>query len=143
MRKNFNRTRKRNAFTLMELLLAMSILIIMGGLATFAFLNMGQNAKMDAVLTQIRTYESACIQYKLKHNFFPRSLEDLYYLPTGMSERQWGGPWIDKPVGQDVWGSPYSYTPFESQNQVKITSNGPDGLAGTNDDIPDPNNPNA
>ena len=143
MRRDFNRNRKRNAFTLMELLLAMSILIIMGGLATFAFLNMGQNARMDAVLAQIRTYESACIAYKLKHNRFPNSLDDLYQAPSGMTDRQWGGPFINKPVALDVWGSPYSYTPNDSTNRVLITSPGPDGIANTPDDIPDPGNPNA
>lgn len=143
MNRNFNRNRKRNAFTLMELLLAMSILIIMGGLATFAFLNMGQNAKMDAILSQIRIYEQACIQYKLKHNRFPKSLDDLYTLPNGMTERQWGGPWVNKPVGLDLWGNPYTYVPDEARNMVFISSAGPDGQANTVDDIPDPQDPNA
>jgi len=135
--------RKRKAFTLMELLLAMSILIIMGGLATFAFLNMGQNAKMDAMLAQIRTYEGACIAYKLKHNRFPRSLDDLYQPPSGLSERQWGGPFLNEPVEMDVWGNPYTYTADEARNKVFISSAGPDGQSNTVDDIPDPQDPNA
>ena len=143
MRRNFNRGRERNAFTLMELLLAMSILIVMGGLATFAFMNMNQQAKMDAMLTQIRTYEGACMQYKIKHNRFPAKLDDLFNLPNGLTERQWGGPWINKPITTDLWGTPFSYTANEAQNRVIIVSAGPDGQLNTTDDVPDPGDPNA
>lgn len=141
MRRNFNRKQGRNAFTLMELLLAMTILIIMGGLASFAFLNMGTTARMNAMLTQIRTYEKACISYKITNNRFPRSLDDLYTLPSGMTQRQWGGPYIDKPVNLDLWGSAFTYTADELANRVVITSNGPDGQQNTVDDIPDPQDP--
>lgn len=133
-----NHSRKRNAFTLMELLLAMSILIIMGGLVTFAFMNIGQQATMDAALTQIRTLESSCNQFKLQHQRFPNSLDDLFQAPSGMTLRQWRGPFVNKPIKLDPWGNPYTYTKDELNNRVTITSNGPDGQANTLDDIPDP-----
>ena len=143
MRKNFNRGQRRDAFTLMELLLAMSILVIMGGLATYAFMNMGTNARMDAMLTQIRTYEGACMQYKIKHNRFPNKLEDLHSLPQGFTQRQWGGPFVSKPITNDIWGTPFTYSKEEQMNKVLISSAGPDGQINTVDDIPDPNDPNA
>ena len=80
--------------------------------------------------------------YKLSVGSFPSSLDDLYANPSGLSRAQWGGPYIEDPVGADPWQRPYTYGADELNDRVTITSAGPDGQAGTADDVPDPNTAN-
>lgn len=134
-----NRLNRRSAFTLMELLLVMSILVIMGGMVTFGFLQIRQNASSDLTVSQINTFEQACIQFKLNHSRFPNSLDDLITVPAGMNQRQWRGPYLkSQRIPLDQWGNPYTYTKDEARNEVYIRSAGPDGQVNTADDIPDP-----
>lgn len=136
--RNRRNAKDRVAFTLMELLLVMSILVIMGGMVTFAFVNIGTNATMDLAGIQIKNLEEACMQYKLKHLQFPNTLQELTAAPSGMTERQWGGPFLEEEVPLDPWRNPYQYTRDERRNEVAIRSAGPDGQMNTSDDIPDP-----
>ena len=134
-----SRNQSRAGFTLMELLLVMAILVVMGGMVSFAFLNIQTRSMSDLTLTQINTLEQACMSYKLKHNRFPNSLKELVQPPGEMSNRKWGGPFLqtDK-LPQDPWGNPYKYSKEEAKNRVTIISPGPDGQIKTVDDVPDP-----
>ena len=76
--------------------------------------------------------------YKLNVGSFPAKLDDLYANPSGLSKVQWGGPYVSEPVSGDPWQRPYKYTPDDANERVMITSSGPDGRAGTEDDVPDP-----
>ncbi len=131
------RSTGRQAFTLMELLLVMAILVIMASMVTFAFLNIRQNAQSDLALSQIQTLENACTSYKLQVGRFPSKLDDLYTQPSGLTARQWRGPYLSDPVPMDPWGNPYIYGADEANNRVFIRSAGPDGQQGTADDIPE------
>ena len=137
MRKR-SRIQDRVAFTLMELLLVMSILVIMGGMVTYAFVNIGQNATMDLAGQQIKMLEDACMSYKIQHLVFPNTLQDLRTVPAGMTERAWRGPFISQDIPLDPWKNEYQYQKDERQNIVIIRSAGPDGQMGSVDDIPDP-----
>jgi hypothetical protein len=55
-----------------------------------------------------------------------------------LTRNQWGGPYLEKPINAEPWSRPYTYTPDELNDRVIIVSNGPDGQAGTEDDVPDP-----
>ena len=76
--------------------------------------------------------------YKLSVGSFPSSLDDLHANPSGLSRSQWGGPYIEDPIGTDPWQRPYTYGADELNDRVTISSAGPDGQAGTADDVPDP-----
>jgi general secretion pathway protein G len=136
-----DRTRTRRStggFTLLELLLVMAILVVLASLSTFAILNMQQGAYQQSAFTEIQTLEDACTMYKLKTGAFPSELNDLFQPPSGMTQVQWGGPYLKEPVDGDPWSRPYNYMADETQNRVTITSNGPDGKQGTEDDVPGP-----
>ena len=137
MRTNRNRTRK-SGFTLLELLLVMAILVVLASLSTFAVLSLKQKSLQSAAFMEIKTLENACKMYKLQVNSFPSTLDDLYTAPSGMTKTQWGGPYLDNPVSNDPWQRPYKYGADEANERVMITSAGPDGQAGTEDDVPDP-----
>ena len=132
-----NKTRN-SGFTLLELLLVMAILVVLASLSTFAVLNLKQTSLQKTAFMEIKTLEQACKMYKLNVNSFPASLDDLYTNPTGLSRTQWGGPYLDEPVSNDPWQRPYTFGVDEANDRVMITSAGPDGQAGTEDDVPDP-----
>lgn len=129
----------RRAFTLMELLLVMAILVIMASMVTYAFMNFQTNAQKDAALSQISTLKTACRMYKMQVGTFPTQLQDLIALPSGMDANRWRGPYLDsQAVPVDPWSNPYNYDPTASGNAetVVIVSAGPDRQLGTGDDVP-------
>ena len=131
------RNRHRQGFTLLELLLVMAILVILASLSTVAVLNMQGNAQSKAAFTQISTLKTQCISYKLATLSFPKKLEDLVILPAGMSQANWGGPYLqDKNIPKDPWQNPYKYSAREATDEVFISSAGKDQQHGTADDIP-------
>lgn len=134
------RTRKKTAgrnsgFTLLELLLVMAILVVLASLSGFAIIGMQKNALTKAAFIEIQSLEKACTAYRLNVGTFPQKLDDLYEPPNGLSRTKWGGPFLEKPVKADPWQRAYTYTPDEVQGKVVIRSAGPDGQAGTEDDV--------
>ena len=127
----------RAAFTLMELMLVMAILVIMAGMVTFAYNRIAGNAENDLALSEIKTIEKACMAYRLKHRRYPNQLGELTAVPGGMSQRKWGGPYLEKPP-VDPWGGEYSYEIDRDNDRVVVRSAGPDGTINTADDVPDP-----
>ncbi|MEM7782470.1 MAG: type II secretion system major pseudopilin GspG [Planctomycetota bacterium] len=129
---------KRSGFTLLELLLVMAILVVLASLSTFAVLNLQKTSYQRTAFMDIKTLSDACKMYKLNCGFFPAKLEDLTNNPAGLSRAQWGGPYIEQVISNDPWNRPYKYSPDEANDRVLITSAGPDGQEGTQDDVPDP-----
>ena len=127
---------RRSGFTLLELLLVMAILVVLASLAGFSVLNMRSNALSRAAFIQVESFESMCKAYKLQVGMFPNSLDDLHVQPAGMTKITWGGPYLEDPVPMDPWQRPYNFTADDANERVTITSNGPDGQSGTEDDIP-------
>lgn len=78
---------------------------------------------------------NACKMYRLNVKIFPDALDDLHTVPAGMSQAEWGGPYLDRPVNKDPWRRPYVYYKDEANDRIVVTSIGPDGQSGTKDDI--------
>ncbi|MFK7769188.1 MAG: type II secretion system protein GspG [Mariniblastus sp.] len=136
-RRKFNK-RKTAGFTLLELLLVMAILVVLASLSTLAVLSIQTTSLQKTALLEIRTLKEACKMYKLNVGAFPSNLDELYQNPSGLSRIKWGGPYLDSPISPDPWQRPYVYGADDANDRVTITSNGPDGQAGTQDDVPEP-----
>ena len=137
-RRNRKMKNRNSGFTLLELLLVMAILVVLASLLTFAILNLQKTSLQKTAFMEIKTLSKACKMYKLSVGSFPSSLDDLHANPSGLSRSQWGGPYIEDPIGTDPWQRPYTYGADELNDRVTISSAGPDGQAGTADDVPDP-----
>jgi general secretion pathway protein G len=129
------RRRHRRGFTLMEILLVMAILVVLASMSTFAFLTFNRNARRDATLNEIRTLSNACIMYKMRLQRFPAKLDDLFVQPQGLTSQEWRGPYLTDGDSLDPWGNPFQYSADEANDRVIISSAGPDGQAGTEDDV--------
>lgn len=127
----------REGFTLLELMLVMAILVVLAGLGTMAYSRIQTNQYQNAAQFDIKTLKNTCTGYKMQTGSFPNSLEDLVTLPSGMTQAQWQGPWLDEGrIPKDPWKQDYRYQPNPAQDTVTITSNGADRQQGTADDIP-------
>jgi len=93
----------------------------------------GANSQRAKIET--KTLADASKMYKLRVGAFPTKLKDLSERPAGMDGAAWGGPYIDSPVVNDPWNTPYKYTPNDGTNTVLIQSSGPDGQMGNQDDV--------
>ena len=127
----------RSAFTLIEVLLVLIILVILGSLAITMFTGVQDKANIDAARAQVGLLNTPINLYRLHMNKYPPSLEDLWEEPSDSAlAEKWGGRYVEK-LNNDPWGNPYQYTPEGKNNSNKYDfwSNGPDGQSGTDDDI--------
>lgn len=128
-----DKTRKsmRNAssgFTLVELLMVVCILGILYAGAKLIFTGQDQEARITTTRGSIDTIEQACQIFSMKHNGkLPDTLEEL---TQGTDDN----PGLLKEASlNDSWGTPFQYS--HKGKKIVITSGGPDGEIGTDDDI--------
>ncbi len=136
-RQSRRRLRRREGFTLLELLLVMTILVVLAGIGTVAYNKLGVNQKVRAATFEIDNIKKICRMYEMEVGSPPRSLQDLVTLPSGVNKSSWSGPYFeDAKIPVDPWKNQYSFSYNANQDQLIITSNGADGAKGTADDIP-------
>lgn len=128
----------RRGFTLMEVLLVLSILVILGGTVSFFFIKVQKNANMDAARTQISSYRTAVDLYRMDVGMYPQDQEGLEALraaPSSLNNPQkWRGPYIQEELVADPWDMPYVYGKID-EDTFQIVSYGPDRVQGTEDDV--------
>lgn len=139
--KRKNKANKHHrGFTLMEVLIVLAILTMLGSFVGVAVIGKFKGAKIDTAKIQIANYNQALQAYYLDNNVYPHTTQGLEALirkpsvgkvPSGYREGTYFGK---KELTKDPWGNPYGYTCDDYQNP-SITSAGPDGEAGTDDDI--------
>jgi general secretion pathway protein G len=135
MQRN-QRRRRRDGFTLMEVLLVLAILVILGSLVGIAFTRVQKDSYSKAAQVQINAFKSGLQLYFRDHGTYPANLEDLRAAPGG-ENTMWKGPYLEEDIPADPWGRPYQYQIVQDEYQqdtYEITSLGPDGQPG-NDDI--------
>ena len=137
-RKSKTATKDRGAFTLVEVLLVLIILVVIFSIVTPRLFGTKEKADIDAAKVQIGAVKSAFDLYRLHTNRYPTKLDELWEKPadTALAEK-WAGPYMDEAIGEDPWGNPYQYAAEGKRNKDKydLWSNGPDGKSGTDDDI--------
>lgn len=122
-------------FTFIETLAVLAITVILTAGISLSVSRYIEKAKVASAKNQIEVYKMALQTYYLDCGSFPSDLQGLqslwekpYLSPV---PDNWNGPYIDKVVSSDPWGSDYKYTtktntalPFE------ITSFGADKMQG-------------
>ncbi len=69
-----------NGFTILELLVAASLLIILTGVALESYQSAIVNAKTSRIKSEFRTYAGAIVAYTVDHNQMPRMAHASFYL---------------------------------------------------------------
>ncbi|MCM8536674.1 MAG: type II secretion system major pseudopilin GspG [Lentisphaeraceae bacterium] len=133
--KKLNRKVRRNNFSLLEVIIAITIVALVAALAVPSFLDDAESAKVNAAKVEINTLKETITRFKLDTGKFPTSIEDLVSNSQGL--KNWK-QYLET-VPNDPWGNAYK---FESRpelfNKFEIISYGGDGQPGgegTNADI--------
>ena len=137
------RNRRRQAFTLLELMIVLVILVLLFAMVGPRLLGSQKKADIKAARTQIGNLESALKLYAVDMRTFPSTEDGLSALIEPPSDeraaRKWDGPYLDDDVlPLDPWDGPYEYEYPPTNNRrdfPDIWSLGPDGEADTDDDI--------
>jgi general secretion pathway protein G len=125
----------RRAFTLVEMLLVVTIIGILAALVIPKIAGQSEHARIVAAHADINGgLKSALGQYEVDNGFYPKSLQDLLVQPS--NAKNWRGPYLDK-LPNDPWGNPYIYyyPGKHTPNSYDLLSAGADDKEGTDDDI--------
>ena len=130
--------RRASGFTLIELLLVLVILGVLAAIVVPKFSGRTEQARKTAATSQISTFGTALDAYEVDMGSYPQGKSGLTALIQQPREGTgWRGPYLQKEVPLDPWGNAYIYECPGKQNSsgYDLSSVGPDGRAGTDDDI--------
>jgi general secretion pathway protein G len=132
---------KRRGFTLIEILVVISIIMLLAGVI---IANVGKSfggAQQDiAKLFVTQSMKTSLVTYRLNMGSYPSTEEGLLALvtaPAGKADR-WRGPYVEgNKIPLDPWGEPYQYRfpGVHNKDGYDLWSKGPDKTDGTDDDI--------
>ena len=123
-----------NGFTLVEMLLVITIIGILAALVIPKMVGRSEQARLTAVHADLSSIKTALDAFEVDNGYYPKSLQDLLQQPN--NAKNWHGPYLDK-FPQDPWYNNYIYyyPGKHNQNSYDLLSAGPDGKEGTEDDI--------
>lgn len=101
------RLNRRSAFTLLEVLIVVAIIVMLAGAGTYYFLQRLEDGKVGTAKAQAKALVAAAEQYYANNGEFPPSLEALTQpQPNG------GGAFFGPEKLFDPWRKPYQYNPL-------------------------------
>jgi general secretion pathway protein G len=118
LQKTLARSAARRAFTLMEMLIVVAIVVVLAGVGTFYLLPQLEKSKEDAAHLRAKEIEKALTAYFTDRGTYPGTLMELAkpsdggkaYLPEEALIDPWGNAFTFDPAGQhfdgnrpDVW----------------------------------------
>jgi general secretion pathway protein G len=132
-RRGNRRNRYReDGFTLVEILVVITIIGLIMGLVGPRVLNYLSESKVKAATIQIQSFTSALDLFYLDLGRYPTTSEGLAALvqrPAGSTS--WNGPYLkNSSVPNDPWGHPYKYRSPSEHGPFEIISLGSDGKEG-------------
>ena len=128
---------RRAGFTLIELLLVLVILGVLAAIVVPKFAGRTEQARQAAAKTQVSSFATVLDAYEVDNGFYPKGKSGLNDLVQASRDaKNWRGPYL-KEVPKDPWGNDYVYECPGKNNPTSydVSSMGPDGQMGTEDDI--------
>lgn len=136
----------RRAFTLVEVLIVIAIIVGIGALVTTSLVGKKKEAQIGFAQADMNTLESALREFYVKYDRYPSDAEGLKVLwdKTALENADTDGPkwtkFLEKPLDVDRWGTPWGYKckgdhNAEGEDKYDLWSFGPDRQDGNEDDI--------
>jgi general secretion pathway protein G len=131
---------RRQAFTLIEIMVVVVILGILAATIIPQFVGTTQEAKVSTAKANVAELESALERFQLHMDRYPAGEEGLNALveaPTA-EDKRWRGPYI-KRLRPDPWGTAYQYRNpgVHHKTGFDLWSRGADGADGGEGDAAD------
>jgi general secretion pathway protein G len=131
-RRRRSRVHGQRGFTLVEMLVVITIIGLIMSLVGPRVLNYLGESKVKAAKIQIQSFASALDLFYLDAGRYPSTSEGLAALvkpAAGLTT--WNGPYVKGGVlPNDPWGRPYMYRSPGERNPYEIVSYGSDGQEG-------------
>lgn len=143
LRSTLRRVRTSSrGFTLIELLLVITIIGVLAGLVIPRYARRAEQAKLAAVEADISGNLAAALElYEMDNGGFPTTAQGLRALLDKPAvppiPNNWNGPYLRNRSLKDPWGSEYVFQCPSTRPgyDYVISSNGPDGVPGSEDDV--------
>ncbi len=118
--KLIQKLRAKRAFTLVEILLVVIIIVALSSMVVPRLVGRGEQAKVSVAKSDIDANLATALKlYELDNGNFPttnQGLKALRVKPTvSPVPNNWNGPYVEKDL-VDPWGNPYVYTSPGSNN---------------------------
>jgi len=127
MKKNSS----KKAFTIIELMVVITIIGILASLVAPKFMGKLETAKVKTTKSQLEMFSTALDSFNLDTGRYPTQSEGLKVLWTKSKDiKGYDGPYLPKPVEADAWGNPYVYKTTSGNHPFNIISYGKDGKEG-------------
>jgi general secretion pathway protein G len=135
-------SRKRKGFTLIELIVVISIISLLVVFVAPKMFRKLEEAKKDLVIPRMKLVEDALERFAINCGRYPDDSEGLGALlaaPEGLQEK-WRGPYLKRKQLEDPWGNPFVYEAAgeagsSSYILVSYGADGEPGGDGDNEDI--------
>jgi len=125
---------KRRGFTLIELMIVVSIIGVLSAIVVPKLMQRAQEAKITAAKMQIKNFKTALEMFYLDNGFYPSTEQGLQALvkkpATGREPKHYRKDGYMDKVPLDPWGNPYIYRCPGEHGAYDIISYGADGEPG-------------
>jgi general secretion pathway protein G len=127
-----SRRRSQRGFTLVEMLVVITIIGLIMALVGPRVLNYLSESRVKAARIQIQSFSSALDLFYLDAGRYPTDSEGLTALVRPVSSvSAWNGPYLKGgALPNDPWGHPYVYKIGGDRGAYEIMSLGPEGKEG-------------
>ena len=129
--------KRTGGFTLIEILIAMTIIGILSSVVGLSVASYLRKAKLEAARSQIKTFQTALQMYKAAHANYPTTSQGLEALcqapaiPPVPADYPPEGYLESRNLPKDPWGNAYIYlVPGRRAEPFEIISYGADGEEG-------------
>jgi len=134
----------RRAFSLIEVMIVIAIVLAISGLVALTLFSRRDQAESQLGQVEFRTLQQALKLFRLDYNRYPTDDEGLAVLwdkerlDPEADQNLWK-PYVESPMARDRWGSEWGYRQQSEETEDTTTydlwSFGPDKEEGTEDDI--------
>ena len=132
--------KQQQGFTLMELLIVLTIIGMLAALVGPTLYQRIKPAKRAAAQAQIQNFMTALDSYFVDVGRYPNNREGLKALREATpGTTNWHGPYLKKTIPKDPWGGTYRYRSPGRNGGYEIRSMGADGKEGGEDEARDVN----
>ena len=127
------RLARKAGFTLLEILIVLSIIALIAALVGPRLFNQFDKSKATAAAVQVKSLKSALDTMELEIGRYPTQQEGLSLLiqAPGEGVANWSGPYLSGELPKDPWGHDYVYEPPAGDgDQPKVGTYGSDAKPG-------------
>ena len=117
------RTSSQLGFSLIELLIVMTIIGLIASLIGPAMFGKVDSSKIKTAQAQMQMLGTSIDTFRLDVGKYPDTLAEL----LESSVNGWDGPYFPKAIPADPWGNGYVYQVSDNKKGFRLLSKGPNG----------------